>query len=132
MRWREKQTGQDSKKTSCFGDWLCQKKVSLGRQQGTGWRVKGELLGFWRVGERCKLRLQRERRLLRFAGVPHCGNAMGHSLALLRFGHKEGFLHLFIQFHAVSTPKWAHSPSKTALSPFMVSLPNPLSKKRDL
>lgn len=44
---------------------------------------------------------------------------------------KKGFLHLFIQLDAISTPKWPHSLSKTALSPFVFGHPNPLGRKRD-
>lgn len=47
---------------------------------------------------------------------------------------KEGFLHLFIQFHAMSTPKWPHSLSGSALSLFVAGHrnPPPLEKKRPL
>lgn len=126
-----KKTGQDSKKLLCFGDWLCQKGFLLEDSEGLvggWWGAEGAFgglgrdvnYGFWEK-EVCKGLL----------GSLIVATPRAFLWLCCTQATKRGFLHLFIQFHAMSTPKWPHSLSKTALSLFVAGHPNPLPKKRD-
>lgn len=84
------------------------KRVSLGRQRETGWRVKGEPREFLEgLGEMWIT--ASERSLLRLGSL-----IVATPWAILWLcctqATKRGFLHLFIQFHAMSTPKWPPFP----------------------
>lgn len=114
----EKKNNWTSLKEDFVFWWLAlPKRVSLGGQRGTGCRVKGNRGGFWRVGERCELRLQRERSLLRFAGVPHCGITMGLSLPPLRSGYKEGISSFIYSISCHVEPKMASFPLQNRPGP---------------
>lgn len=108
-KW-EKKNWTRLKEASVFWWLALPERVSLGRQRGTGWRVMGSWGSFWRVGEGCELRLLRERSLQRFAGVPHCGNATGLSLALLHSGYKEGISSFIYSISCHVDPKMAPFP----------------------
>lgn len=111
MRRGEKKTGRGSKKTLCFGDWLCQEEFLLEDSKRLAEGGAEEVFG--KVGERCELQLQRETSLLWFAGVPHCGSATGLSLALLHSGDKEGISSFIYSIGCHIDPQMAPFPLQT-------------------
>lgn len=131
--WKKKKNWTQLKEDFVFWWLALPKRVSLGRQRGTGWRLKGSWGSFWRVWERCELQLQRESSLLRFAGVPHCGNATGHSLAPLHSGHKEGISSFIYSISCHVDPKMAPIPSpKLPCPPLWLATPILFPKRETL
>lgn len=113
--------------------WLAlPERVSLGRQQGTGWRMKGELRevleGFVEMWITAL-----ERKKSAKAGIPHCGNATGPSLALLHPGHKEGISSFIYSISCHVDPKMASIPTpKLPCPPLWLAIPILSLKKQTL
>lgn len=131
------ESGRGKKKLDKTQRRLCVLVIGSAKK-GFSWKTardwlegEGEWGSFWRVGERCELRLQRERSLLRFAGVPHCCNATGLSLALLHSGHKEGISSFIYSISCHVDPKMAPFPLQNCPVRLCGVHPNPLPKKRD-
>lgn len=96
---------------------LCLLVIGSARE-GFSWktaRVWLETEGEWR--ERCELWLQGERSCKGLLGSLFVASPRAFLWLRCTQATKRGFLHLFIQFHAMSTPKWPHSLSKNAPSP---------------
>lgn len=92
--------------------------VTGSAKKGFSWKTvrgcsegEGELRECFGGTERCELLRQRERSLLRFAGVPHCGSSTGHSLAPLHSDHKEGISSFIYSISCHVDPKMAPVPS---------------------
>jgi len=126
---KKKKTGQGSKKTLCFGDWLCQKEFLLedSKRLAGGWR--GSWGRFW--GEMWITASERKKSAKVCWGplLWQCHGPFSGTAALRL--HGRDFFIYFFNFMPCRPLNGPTPSPKTALSPFVAGHPNPLSWKWD-
>lgn len=113
----------------CFGDWLCQKGFSLGRQRGTGWRAREFSEG---LGEMWITASERKEFAEVYWGLSlwrHRGPFSGSAALTPQRG--DFFIYLF-NFMPCRPQNGPRPLSRAALSPFVARYPNPLQKEGPL